>query len=54
MHWPRLPISAQAWHWPAQGESQHTESTQKPVLQVVAAEQPLPLSDLPTQIPVAQ
>jgi hypothetical protein len=54
VHVPRLPGSAHAWHWPLQGESQHTPSTQKPLVHWFAAAHALPFIACVMQTPFEQ
>jgi hypothetical protein len=51
-HWPTLPATLQAWHWPPQAWLQQTPSTQFPFPHWVEAVQATPSTFLGTQAPV--
>jgi len=50
-HWPALPGTSQAWHWPSQAWLQQTPSAQLPFAHWLAAEQLAPSASFGTQTP---
>ncbi|TMB30309.1 MAG: hypothetical protein E6J65_01500 [Deltaproteobacteria bacterium] len=51
-HWPTLPGTSQAWHWPPQAWLQQTPSAQLPLTHWLEAPQARPSAFFDTHAPV--